>query len=409
MNKTFLNTTISLCLIGLVAFTACEEAAIPVDNDGTPMKLDTVSFPVVKVVSYQTPPELGKADRLYFGKENGYDFKYNLIKIDRSSITSGTNFRFYNDTLVTVDSLALTLQLEQDSIGTNAEFQLRYFPNGSDSVFAELGTNYLNFDRNMASEVISTASLEADTSDTSQTKVFLNFSIDKSVIDAFRDSTVEDFNRSFLVEMKDISDQSFKFFSVNATDASLPLFKVFYRLFQSDTVVIDTVTRSYRAIEDLTVAVPPALVQEDTTRLTISGGMGLKAIAFVDMEGWTLPEKATISSADLIFHRIQGDSIEKYTMISYPLNVDAEFNFFQSFASDPYDVDVNFHTSTNLFQDKFRINHRKNISNVGKGKFTHRGYKLYSSLFNDPFQKIYLHGLDHAEYFPVVRVKYVVP
>ena len=70
MNKTFLNTAIRLCMIGLTFFSACEEAAIPVDGDGTPMKLDTISFPVVKAVSYRTPPKWVILNIYIYGKKD---------------------------------------------------------------------------------------------------------------------------------------------------------------------------------------------------------------------------------------------------------------------------------------------------------------------------------------------------
>ncbi len=59
------NRIIGFCLIGFITFISCEEAAIPVKDDGIPMKLDTISFPVIKAMSYQVPPEMGRTDLLY--------------------------------------------------------------------------------------------------------------------------------------------------------------------------------------------------------------------------------------------------------------------------------------------------------------------------------------------------------
>ena len=137
------NRIIGFCLIGLITFFSCEEAAIPVKDDGIPMKLDTISFPVIKAMSYQVPPEMGRTDLLYFGKKDGYNFSYNLIKLDSSSVTAGTPFSFYNDSLIIVDSLKFSLRFDSDSIENNPEFQLRYFPDGGDSVFNELESNYI--------------------------------------------------------------------------------------------------------------------------------------------------------------------------------------------------------------------------------------------------------------------------
>ena len=63
----------------------------------------------------------------------------------------------------------------REFLDENAKFQLRYFPNGGDSVFNETMTHYLNFDRNTASPVISSAEMMTDSNDTLNTKIMLNF------------------------------------------------------------------------------------------------------------------------------------------------------------------------------------------------------------------------------------------
>ena len=150
MNINILNTTLGVCRIGLLALSACEEAAIPVGVDNTPITLDTISFPVVKAIAYQSPPEMGKTEYLYFGKQDGFYFQYNLIKFDSTSVTANTPFSYFNDSLVVVDSLRLSLRFDKDSIASDVIFQLRYFPNGVDSVFLELESNYLNFNQALA-------------------------------------------------------------------------------------------------------------------------------------------------------------------------------------------------------------------------------------------------------------------
>ena len=78
MNINILNTTLGMCLVGLLSLSACEEAAIPVSVDNTPITLDTISFPVVKAIAYQSAPEMGRTEYLYFGKQDGFDFQYNF-------------------------------------------------------------------------------------------------------------------------------------------------------------------------------------------------------------------------------------------------------------------------------------------------------------------------------------------
>ena len=403
------NRIIGFCLIGLIIFFSCEEAAIPVKDDGIPMKLDTISFPVIKAMSYQVPPEMGRTDLLYFGNKDGYNFSYNLIKLDSSSVTAGTPFSFYNDSLIIVDSLKFSLRFDSDSIENNPEFQLRYFPDGGDSVFNELESNYINFDKSIASTFISTGQLESDTTDTNQTKVFLNFLLDSSIVNAFRDTNITDFNRSFLVELKNEESESFIFHSSDKVGADGPQLKVYYRQFVSDSVVLDTTFRTYAAIEDLSIIIPPPISTDDSSYLSVGTAMGLKSIVLVDMVDWILDPRAIISSAELIFNFALDDTLQNYTVISYPIINEGDFLQFSSFDKDPYDEDFNFYTSTSIIDDKLKINHRKIATEIGHQKYNNYGFKLEPSISNDPFRTMLFYSIDSPDYFPVMRVIYVLP
>jgi len=403
------NRIIVFCLIGLITFFSCEEAAIPVKDDGIPMKLDTISFPVIKAMSYQVPPEMGRTDLLYFGNKDGYNFSYNLIKLDSSSVTAGTPFSFYNDSLIIVDSLKFSLRFDSDSIENNPEFQLRYFPDGGDSVFNELESNYINFDKSIASTFISTGQLESDTTDTNQTKVFLNFLLDSSIVNAFRDTNITDFNRSFLVELKNEESESFIFHSSDKVGADGPQLKVYYRQFVSDSVVLDTTFRTYAAIEDLSIIIPPPISTDDSSYLSVGTAMGLKSIVLVDMVDWILDPRAIISSAELIFNFALDDTLQNYTVISYPIINEGDFLQFSSFDKDPYDEDFNYYTSTSIVKDKLKINHRKIATEIGHQKYNNYGFKLEPSISNDPFRTMLFYSIDSPDYFPVMRVIYVLP
>ena len=403
------NRIIVFCLIGLITFFSCEEAAIPVKDDGIPMKLDTISFPVIKAMSYQVPPEMGRTDLLYFGNKDGYNFSYNLIKLDSSSVTAGTPFSFYNDSLIIVDSLKFSLRFDSDSIENNPEFQLRYFPDGGDSVFNELESNYINFDKSIASTFISTGQLESDTTDTNQTKVFLNFLLDSSIVNAFRDTNITDFNRSFLVELKNEESESFIFHSSDKVGADGPQLKVYYRQFVSDSVVLDTTFRTYAAIEDLSIIIPPPISTDDSSYLSVGTAMGLKSIVLVDMVDWILDPRAIISSAELIFNFALDDTLKNYTVISYPIINEGDFLQFSSFDKDPYDEDFNYYTSTSIVEDKLKINHRKIATEIGHQKYNNYGFKLEPSISNDPFRTMLFYSIDSPDYFPVMRVIYVLP
>ena len=360
-------------------------------------------------MSYQVPPEMGLTDLLYFGKKDGYNFSYNLIKLDSSSVTAGTPFSFYNDSLIIVDSLKFSLRFDSDSIENNAEFQLRYFPDGGDSVFNELESNYINFDKFIASTFISTGQLESDTTDTNQTKVFLNFLLDSSIVNAFKDTNITDFNRSFLVELKNEESESFIFHSTDKVGGDGPQLKVYYRQFVSDSVVLDTTYRTYGAIEDLSVIIPPPISSDDSSYLSVGMAMGLKSIVLVDMGDWTLDPKAIVSSAELIFNSAPNDTLQNFTVISYPIINEGDFLQFSLFNKDPYDEDLNYYTSTSIIDDKLKINHRKVTTEIGHQKYINYGFKLETSLYNDPFKTLLFYSLNSSDLFPVMRVIYVLP
>ena len=78
--------SVRIFYIVLIVFISCEEAALPVDKDNTPLNIDTISFPITNTITYQTPPMLGATDYLYFGEKNDYKYLFNLVRFDSVSI-----------------------------------------------------------------------------------------------------------------------------------------------------------------------------------------------------------------------------------------------------------------------------------------------------------------------------------
>ena len=409
MKNNILNTALGMCLIGMIFLSACEEAAIPVSGNDTPIKLDTISFPVVNAIAYQSPPEMGKTSYLYFGNEDGYVFHYSLLQFDSISVTANTPFSSFNDSLIIVDSLSLSLRFDNDSIANDERFILRYFPDGGDSVFNELESNYLNFDRSIASEVISTGRMVVDSVDTNKTEVNLRFLMDPEIINAFMDTSVLAYNRSFLVELEDESSESFYFHSIELIEGTKPELTVFFRQFASDTVVLDTSSRNYQAVADLSMITSKPITHEDSTTLSVSIAKGLKSIVYVDMDGWELPPKAIVSSAEILFNRVEADTIETYKVISHPIISEGEYGQFSTFTNDPYDEDLNYFTTTEIIDNVITINHRQAATDIGHKNYTNFGFKLQSSFNNDPFQTVRFFGLNNSDYIPFMRVIYVIP
>lgn len=409
MNKTIFKTAIGMCLMGTLFFSACEEAAVPIKDDGTPMKLDTISFPVVQTVTYQVPPELGGTEYLYFGEKDGYKYHYNLIRFDSLNTTNLFTFDRYNDSLIVADSMRLSMRFSVDSLDENTEFQLRYFPDGGDSVFNENMTHYLNFDRNTASPVIASAEMVTDSIDTVKTKVMLNFLMDTTIINVLKDTSHVNFNHSFLVELKTNSTSEYKFHSSDKSEGEAPKLTVFYRKMLSDTVASDTSEHDFVAIQDISIIEPPAITLDDTSNLAVSVAKGLRSLVKVDMGGWTLPSKGIISSAELIYNRSQEDTLTGYSVSSFPITSAGDYTLFKVFESDPYSIDVEFGVSSSVVENILKINYRKISTEFGRGKKVNHGFKILPGSNNDPFSTVLFHNLKSDDAYPIMRVIYVHP
>ena len=211
------------------------------------------------------------------------------------------------------------------------------------------------------------------------------------------------------MELKNEESESFIFHSSDKVGADGPQLKVYYRQFVSDSVVLDTTFRTYAAIEDLSIIIPPPISTDDSSYLSVGTAMGLKSIVLVDMVDWILDPKAIISSAELIFNFALDDTLKNYTVISYPIINEGDFLQFSSFDKDPYDEDFNYYTSTLIVDDKLKINHRKIATEIGHQKYNNYGFKLEPSISNDPFRTMLFYSIDSPDYFPVMRVIYVLP
>ena len=407
--KTSINPSGLIGILYLLILISCEEAALPINEDGTPLSVDTVSFPVISTITYQTPPIMGDSEYLYFGKKDDYEFLYTLLTFDSVAIGGGYPFEYYNDSLIIADSMKLTLRFTSDSIDNNSQFQLRFFPQGGDSVFNEYETNYKNFDPVIASKVISQAEMVSDSIDSVNTKVTLNFIIDSTVINVFKDTSITNFNRSFLIELKDNQSSEFKFHSSELGGGDGPELKLYYRTLLSDTVVTDTSYRTYSILEDLSVIKPPLIKSDDTTYISVGRAKGLKSLLLVDMEGWTLPNRSVIKSAQLILNRVQTDTINGFSVNSYPLNIDGVYSAFNFYDVDPYKVDIDLMASSSIVNNILKIDHRKVSTEIGRAGRKNYGFKLQSNTNNDPFEIINFHSLMNENYYPVMRVLYVRP
>ena len=407
MNKSYKKYFIYY-LLWIIFFSACEEVAIPIDSSVTniPLSIDTVSFPVINTISYQVPPDIGLHEFLYFGKKEEFSFLYNLIRFSNIDSTNLYTFDYYNDSLIVADSMKLIMSFVSDSIEKNVDFKLRYFPNYGDSIFNESTTNYTNFDQSIASSVISSSTISSYSIDSVTTQLKLNFLMDTTIINTFKDTSITSFNSSFLVELTNESSSEFKLFSSN-NSSSPPKLRVYYREFLSDSVGVDTSFHTYYSSQDVSIINKPNVSSSDTYNLSVGLAKGMRSLLLVDMEGWELPKRSIISSADLVYYRINDDTLIGYSVSSYPITSEADFDKFNIFEIDPYDVELNYLSSASLIDNKLKIDYRKISTDYGRGVKVNYGFKLQSSPNSDPFKTIQFHNLNSNTLYPVLRIIYV--
>lgn len=392
--------------MGIISFSACDEAAIPLDSNNTPLSIDTVSFPIINTVSYQVPPDIGLHEFLYFGKKEEFNFLYNLVRFSNIDSTNIYTFDFYNDSLIIADSMKLIMSFDLDSIEQNVDFQLRYFPGGGDSVFNELTTNYTNFNQLSASSIISSSIMSVDSIDSVTTQVRLNFLMDTTIINVFKDTSFTSFNSSFLVELKTENSSEFKLFSSNNL-SNPPKLRVYYRKLLSDSVVLDTSFHTYYSSQDVSIIDKPNITTDDSTYLSVGLAKGIRSVLMVDMNGWELPKRSIISSADLVYDRVKNDTLIGYSVSSYPLMNQADFSNFNIYDNDPYDVESNYLSSAPIINNQLKINYRKISTEFGRGGKVNYGFKIQSSPNSDPFKTIQFHNLNSNISYPLLRVIYV--
>ena len=136
--------TILAIVTSLVVQFGCTENPLPYDLSDSELNLDTLTIKAITGGSYLAPPLMGSTNGMYFGDTNGFSNLFSLIKFSQLSVTGGIRTYALLDSSVTVDSLVITFTGTEDSLLTDSQFELLYFPEGGDSVFSESESNYLN-------------------------------------------------------------------------------------------------------------------------------------------------------------------------------------------------------------------------------------------------------------------------
>ena len=399
-----------LYLALLLIFISCEEQAHTLDDTDLSLSVDTISFDVVRGITYKVPPLMGGSKFLYLGHNNGYSFDYNFIRASKFSnnqyyISSGniiSQFHDYIDSTIAIDSVKLTLNFVEDSINTNTSFALRYFPNVPDSVFSRNNTNYLNFNSNF-SDIISYGTIIQDTSSS-----MLVFNIDTVHFKHFTDTTISSFNNTFAISVENNDNNFFKFYSANNGQSTVSNLSVYFKHFASDTLTIDTLN-THNIIDDLTILTPPDLNGIDTTGLSISLAKGLKSLITVDTKSWNIPAGSVFRKAELIFNSVNQDSAESSIINSYLLTSLDFPNSFSSFTEETFEYDLTNGSSAAIKDNALKFNHRSALKKSLLEKNSFHTFNIQPNVDVDPFKTIRFYGLENPLFHPKLRITYVLP
>lgn len=385
-----------------ISIYSCEENPIIVENKNLPLNLDTLSFNVTKTINYKVEPAFGNLDTLFFGEYEGFKFHYSLIGFDTLSEDSDHSYNLYKDSLI-VDSAEISLKSFSDTLISNQRFNLRYFPNFSDSVFNESEASFKNFTNYSSSSILSSSSMMVDSSDTT---VMLKFVVDTEDIEKITGTNIDNFNMSFIVETSDKIEGSLKFHSSETISGYYPRMKVFYKNSKNDTINFQ---KSFRSYDDITIIEQPAVKQSDTANISLGYAKGLKSLVYVELDDFRLPDRGILKKAELILNNVDLDSSSTFTIDSYPIESTGNYDVFNEYNDDPYGVNFTFMTTSNTVNGEVKLNHRSALREISKGSRVNYGFKVESSPVNNLFKSTSFHSLNSKDLFPVMRVIYAIP
>ena len=93
------------------------------------------------------------------------------------------------------------------------------------------------------------------------------------------------------------------------------------------------------------------------------------------MDGWTLPARGIIRSAELILNSIDSDTTSGLSINAYPLTSDAVFSNFLFHDEDPFLVDVTLMASSVMENNILKINLRNASTDIANGKKKNQGFR----------------------------------
>jgi hypothetical protein len=359
---------------------------------------------------------MGTLSTLYLGDGNGFSNQYILIKLSNENISRTLAMHELDDSNYVVDSTFFQLWYAADSIDITSTFQLSYFPNTVDSIFSEYESHYLNpsfTELSAISVQIAQTTLVQESEDTvsdNQAPPYLYFPIDSSVILAFADTMLA--NYTFMITAVDSLDSRIGFESREGGTTLSPRYHLNYQYTSTDTLGVtttDTISTSFLTVADLSFTQAPGVVDSDSTNLTIGRANGFKSLVKLDIDSLDFPTNTTFRKADFTFEVEEGDSLDGFKVIGYPLESNPLTFSYQELIEDSYQTETSYFISGTVSGGIITLDLKYYIHGIMQGKIQNYGIKLYSSVTNDPYQMIHLETASPDSIDPILKVQYVYP
>lgn len=394
-------------IASIVILSNCTESPITYDLSDSSLNIDTVTVRSIEGGTYLSPPLMGSTNGLYFGSANGFDNLFSLIQFSSLSLSGVVRTYSLLDTSVTIDSLVFIFTATEDTLLTNSQFELYYFPEGGDSVFSETESNYLNITE---ADVINAVAIGGKSSFTQEVpdtteSVYpkLSFKIDnKDDIINFIADTVNTQNRTFMLKNIDPIDD---IVSIRSREmANFPIINVYYRVSE------DTLHSVFFPLKDITIVEPPPVDGIDEGIISIGRAVGLKSIIKFDLSDIPIDSVAmVIKSAELIFNTIPEISLENFEIKAAILENSIAISNYWEIDEDEYSIEPDILMTGTFKGHQMKIDIRSFLQGVNTGSYNNFGLKLYGSSSSDPFQSANLifdqNNSDNNPYLKIVYVK----
>lgn len=398
--------TIVVIITSIVIFSGCTENPIPYNLSNSDLNPDTLTVRSIEGGTYLTPPLMGSTNGLYFGSADGFKNLFSLIQFSSLSLSGAVRTYSLLDTPVTIDSLVFTFTATDDTLLTNSQFELYYFPEGGDSIFSETSSNYVNItETDVVNAVPISRSIFTQEVPDSTESIYpkLSFTIEnKDDIINFIADTTDTQNRTFMLKNIDPIDDIVSIRSRETAD--FPIINVYYRVSE------DTLHSVFFPLKDMTIVEPREVTESDMNSISVGRATGLKSIIQFDFSAIPIDSTAmVIKSAELIFNTMPEISLDNFEIKAAILDTSYEISNYWEIDEDEYSIEPDI-LMTGIFENnQMKIEIRSFLQGINTGSFGNFGLKLYGSSSSDPFQSANLildqNNSDNNPYLKIVYVK----